>query len=110
MPLSPVDVFPGYTFANNSISIPLAALPNLEVSDVDPATGNAMEVLRQILDKMQAHCASLTPDARPKGATITKPNPTIAAGANVPPGTIRQGYTATFDLMPTALKPANSEK
>lgn len=104
MQIAPDELFAGYSFANNTISIPLAALPGLSSAEADAATGNGMEVLRQIVDASQATIAGLAPTARPTKATITKPNPSIASGSGVAPGTLSQSYTLTFQLQPTGLQ------
>ena len=104
MQIAPDELFDGYSFANNTISIPLAALPGLTAAEADAATGNGMEVLRQIVDASQVAIAGLAPTARPTKGTISKPNPSIANGQNVAPGTLRQTYTLTFDLQPTGLE------
>lgn len=104
MQVSPGQIFDGYTFANNTITI---ALPELLAAQADPVAGNGMEVLRQILEQAYSRVASLAPAARPTKATITKPNPTIATGSAIAPGTMRQAYNTTFDLMPVALEPAS---
>lgn len=102
----PTQLFPGYTFANNSITIPIADLPGLTAAEADPATGNAMEVLRTIIERAQVQLAALTPETRPTRSTLTKAQPSIALGVGIAPGTLRQSYTATFDLTPTGLEPA----
>lgn len=107
MQIAPDELLPGYTFANNTISIPLSALPGLTAAEADATTGNAMEVLRQIVDASQATIAGLAPTARPTKASIAKPNPSIASGQNVAPGTLRQVYTLSFDLQPTGLELAS---
>lgn len=104
MRISPVQLFPGYTFESGEIRIPIAALTGLTAAESDPTTGNAMEVLRQLVDYANNQVAGLAPTARPTKATIAKQNPSIASGINVSPGTLRQAYTLTFDLQPTALE------
>lgn len=104
MRISPVQIFPGYTFESGEIRIPIASLTGLTPAEANPVTGNAMEVLRQIVDHAQNQVASLAPTARPTKATITKPNPSIASGVSVAPGTLRQVYTLAFDLQPTGLE------
>jgi hypothetical protein len=63
-----------------------------------------MEVIRQIVDRTHVALIALAPTARPTKATVAKPNPAIASGANVTPGTLRQTYALTFDLQPTGLE------
>jgi hypothetical protein len=106
MQISPIEIFSGYTFdtAANEIRIPLAALPGLSPAEADAATGNGMEVIRQIVDRTHSVVTALAPTARPTKATVAKPNPSIASGANIPPGTLRQTYALAFDLQPTGLE------
>ena len=109
MQISPSEIFAGYTFDStaNEIRIPLAALPGLTAAEANASTGNGMEVIRQIVDRTHSQLASLAPTARPMKATVAKPNPSIASGANVTPGTLRQSYNLSFDLQPTALELAS---
>ncbi|MEG4419386.1 hypothetical protein QUA70_12355 [Microcoleus sp. LAD1_D5] len=109
MQVAPIDIFPGYTLTADglSIAIPLAALPGLTATEANATTGNAMEVVRQVVDRTQSVIGGLAPTARPTKAAITKAVPTIATGLGVQPGTLRQAYNLTFDLTPTALEPAS---
>lgn len=102
----PTQLFPGYTSDGTTITIPLADLAGLTAAEANPATGNGMEVLRTIIAKAEAQLLALTPTARPTRSTLTKAVPTIAVGQGIEPGTLRQSYTATFDLTPTGLEPA----
>ncbi len=104
MKISPAQLLPGYTFESGEMRIPIAVLTGLTAAEADPTTGNAMEVLRQLVDHANNQVVSLAPAARPTKATIAKQNPSIASGINVSPGTLRQAYTLTFDLQPTALE------
>lgn len=101
----PTQLFPGYTSDGTSITIPLAALSGLTVAEANAATGNGMEVLRQIIENAQTRVTALTPESKPARSTLTKAQPQIAVGTGIPAGTLRQSYTATFDLTPTALEP-----
>ncbi len=104
MKISPAQLFPGYTFEAGEIRIPIAALTDLTAAEANATTGNAMEVLRQLVDFTQGQVAALAPTARPTKATITKANPSLASGANAVPGTLRQSYSLAFDLQPTSLE------
>lgn len=104
MRISPIQLFPGYTFESGEVRIPIAALAGLTAAEANATTGNAMEVLRQLVDYANNQVASLAPTARPTKATIAKQNPSIASGINVLPGTLRQTYSLSFDLQPTALE------
>jgi len=103
--ISPQQIFPGFASDGTLITIPLTDLVGLTAAEANPTTGNAMEVLRVIIDRAQAALNALAPAARPSRATIDKAAPTIAFGTGVPVGTLRQTYTATFDLTPTGLEP-----
>lgn len=107
MQIAPSELFVGYTFSADTISIPLSALPGLTAAEADATTGNGMEVLRQVVDRSYVAIAALAPTARPTKATVAKPNPAIASGAGVSPGTLRQAYALTFDLQPTGLELAS---
>lgn len=102
----PTQLFPGYTSDGTAITIPLADLTGLTAAEANAATGNAMEVLRTIIDKAQAQLAALTPETRPVRSSLTKGAPSIAVGTGIVPGTLRQTYSASFDLTPTGLEPA----
>jgi hypothetical protein len=104
MRISPEQLFPGYTFESDEIRIPIAALAGLTPAEANPTTGNAMEILRQLVDYANSQVTSFAPTARPTRATIAKQNPSIASGLNTTPGTLRQTYTLSFDLQPTALE------
>ncbi|MEG4529889.1 hypothetical protein [Microcoleus sp. D2_18a_D3] len=104
MQVAPAEIFTGYTSDGTNITIPLASLPGLTAEEANATTGNVMEVSRQILDRLHSGITALAPTARPTKATVAKQNPSIATGANIAPGTLRQGYTLTFDLTPTALE------
>ena len=105
-PVNPAQMFPGYSSDGTAITIPLADLEGLTAAETDPTTGNAMEVLRALVEKMQMRINELTPAARPTRATLTKDAPVIATGTGISPGTLRQGYRLTFDRTPTGLEPA----
>jgi hypothetical protein len=109
MQISPNEIFTGYTFDTtaNEIRIPLASLPGLSATEAAATTGNGMEVIRQIVDRTHSAVTALAPTARPTKATVGKPNPSIASGAGVVPGTLRQNYTLSFDLQPTGLELAS---
>lgn len=107
MQIAPDELFVGYAFSADTISIPLSALPGLTAAEANATTGNGMEVLRQVVDRAQVAIAALAPSARPTKATVVKPNPSIASGVNVVPGTLRQGYNLTFDLQPVGLELAS---
>jgi len=109
MQISPIGIFTGYTFDTvaNEIRIPIASLPGLSVAEANATTGNGMEVIRQIVDRTHATLTALAPASRPTKATVAKPNPAIASGANVTPGTLRQAYNLSFDLQPVGLELAS---
>jgi hypothetical protein len=111
MQISPSEIFAGYTLdtAAGEIRIPLASLPGLSAVEADATTGNGMEVIRQIVDRTHSAVTALAPTARPTKATVAKPNPSIASGAGVMPGTLRQSYALTFDLQPTGLELATEQ-
>lgn len=102
----PTQLFPGYTSDGTSITIPLVALPGLTAAEANSSTGNAMEILRTIIDKANAALIALTPETRPTRASLTKGQPSIAIGTGIASGTLRQTYTVSFDLTPTGLEPA----
>jgi hypothetical protein len=104
--VTPIQLFPGYLSDGLTITIPLTDLPGLTAAEAS-STGNGMEILRVILDKAQAQLVVLTPETRPTRASLTKGQPSIATGTGIQPGTLRQTYTATFDLVPTGLEPAS---
>ena len=104
-PVTPVQIFPGFTSDGTLISFTIADLEGLSAAEADATTGNAMEVIRVILEKAQAQLNVLAPAARPARASLTKAVPTISPGPGVPPGTLRQVYTFSADLTPTALQP-----
>jgi hypothetical protein len=103
--VSPIQLFPGYVSDGTVITIPLADLPGLTAAEANAATGNAMEVLRIIVERFQMALVTLAPTARPTRATLEKAAPTIAFGTGIAPGTLRQVYTMSFDLTPTGLQP-----
>ncbi|MCC3575579.1 MAG: hypothetical protein JGK30_28325 [Microcoleus sp. PH2017_40_RAT_O_B] len=109
MQIAPNEIFAGYTFdtAAGEIRIPLTSLPGLSETEANATTGNGMEVIRQIVDRTHSVVNALAPTARPTKATVAKPNPSIASGLNVAPGTLRQSYNLAFDLMPVALELAS---
>jgi hypothetical protein len=104
--VTPVQLFSGFTSDGTSITIPLADLSGLTTAEANATTGNGMEVLRTIIATAQAQLATLAPAARPTRSTLLKAAPTIATGQGIEPGTLRESYTATFDLRPTGLEPA----
>lgn len=104
--VSPTQLFPGYTFANDAITIPIADLVGLSAEEASATTGNGMEVLRTIIANAETKVTGLSPNAKPTRSTLTKAAPTISVGTGVPAGTLRQTYTASFDLTPTGLEPA----
>jgi hypothetical protein len=59
-----------------------------------------------VVDAVATSVTTLATTARPTKATISKPNPSIATGVGVEPGTLRQSYSLTFDMVPTGLEPA----
>ena len=89
MNVSPSQLFSGYSATATSITIPLSALPILSVAEVDPTTGNGMEILRAIVDKASEALAALTPEASPKRASATKVTPNVAYDV---PGALRSLY------------------
>ena len=109
MQISPNEIFAGYTFdtATSEIRIPITSLPGLSATEANASTGNGMEVLRQIVDRAHSQLTTLAPTARPTKATVAKPNPSIASGVNVAPGTLRQVYNLSFDLQPVGLELAS---
>jgi hypothetical protein len=104
--VTPTQIFPGYSSDGTAITIPLADLTGLTAAEANATTGNAMEVLRTFIDKAQAQLAALTPETRPVRSSLTKAAPSIAVGTGILPGTLRQTYSASFDLIPTGLEPA----
>lgn len=100
MKLSPAQLLPGYTFEAGQIRIPIASLSGLTAAAADPNTGNAMEILRQLVEHTNDQIGHLAPAARPTKATIVKQNLSISTT----PGTLRQNYSISFDLQPTALE------
>lgn len=108
MNVIPTQLFSGYTYDSTAdeIRIPRAALPGLTAAEANATTGNGMEVMRQIVEGASSSLSALAPEAKPTKASITKPNPSIAVGAGVAPGTLRQTYGLSFDLTPTGLEMA----
>jgi len=104
--VNPTQMFPGYSSDGTAITIPIADFEGLTPAEADATTGNAMEVLRAMVEKMQMRLNELAVAARPTRATLTKDAPVIATGAGISPGTLRQGYRLTFDRTPTGLEPA----
>lgn len=106
MNVTPIQLFPGYTATATEITIPLADLSGLTATEANATTGNGMEVVRAIIDKLNAKIVALAPTARPVRSAVAKAAPAIAFGAGIPEGTLRQTYTLSFDLVPTGLEPA----
>ncbi len=105
--VTPTQLFAGYTYdaTAGEVRIPIAALSGLTAAEANATTGNGMEVLRTIVDGANAAIAALATTARPVRASISKPNPSIATGTGIEPGTLRQTYSLSFDLTPTGLEP-----
>ncbi|WP_293335942.1 hypothetical protein [Microcoleus sp. CAWBG58] len=103
--IPPTEVIPGYEFdeLTGKITIPIAALA-LSSAEANATTGNAMEIVRQMLDKMAIFIARLEPTEQLTRSIIAKPDPTIAIGFDLPPGTLRQTYIVSFDLQPILLE------
>lgn len=103
--ISPTELLPGYEFDSSTgkISIPISSL-GLTTSEANATTGNAMEVVRMVLNKMAMLIAGLDPIEQPTRSIIAKPDPTIAIGFDLPPGTLRQTYIVSFDLQPIVLE------
>lgn len=103
--ISPAQVFSGYEFDQQTgkISIPISSL-GLTTSEANATTGSAMEIVRQTLDKMATFVATLDPIDQPIRSVVTKPDPTLASGFGLPPGTLRQTYEVSFDLQPIVLE------
>ena len=101
---SPAELFPGYSFneVTGKITIPIAEL-SITPAEANPITGSAMELVRQVLDKMAMFVAQTNPAMQPVRSVIGKPDPTIATGIDLPPGTLRQTYLVSFDLQPIVL-------
>jgi len=104
-PVTPVQLFPTYAFDGTLLSFSIADLVGLSAAEADPTTGNAMEVIRVILERAQAQLNTLAPTARPTRSSLTKGAPIISPTSGVPPGTLRQTYTFSADLTPTELEP-----
>jgi len=104
-PVPPIQIFPSYTSDGTVITIALSDLQGLTAAEANPNTGNAMEVIRAILEKGQTQLNALAPTARPTRSTLSKAVPSISPSSGVPPGTLRQIYTFSVDLTPTNLEP-----
>jgi len=103
--VNPSQIFPNYTSDGTSITIPLTDLEGLTAAEADATTGNAMEVVRAIVEKTHMQLTSFATTARPTRASIIKDAPAIAVGAGIAPGTLSQGYRLNFNLTPTGLEP-----
>lgn len=103
--ISPTQLLPGYEFdpSTGKMSIPISSL-GLTTSEANATTGSAMEIVRMVLDKMAVFVADLGPLAQPTRSIVAKPDPTIAVGFDLPPGTLRQTYIVSFDLQPMVLE------
>jgi len=70
--LKPNQIFPNGTADSTSLSIPYADLPSLTQAEATPTTGNAAEVMRNILDKAYNQLQAVATADRPTQFTITK--------------------------------------
>jgi hypothetical protein len=68
----PTTVFPGYTFDNDTLHIPLSALPTLKAEDADPETGDSRQVLHAINATTYKWLKELNEEDRSTKLTIQK--------------------------------------
>lgn len=106
MNVTPSQLFPGFSATATTITIPLSALPILSGTESDPLTGNGMEVLRAIVDKVSESLAALTPETSPKRSNAVKTPPSVAYDV---PGALRQTYALSFDIFPIGFEPASEQ-
>jgi hypothetical protein len=86
-------IFKSDSFENNTLIIPLPALPGLTASEANEATGDGREVLRSIYEAAFNAYNALSPTAKPTKMILTKSNPQ-GIGINQ----ISQAYSASFSL------------
>lgn len=98
--LSPTNLFTGYeelapagSATAASIAIPKAAIPALSEDEADPATGNAMEIVRAILNKAYVTISNLPNDERPTKASIVRQDIKF-----LPNGNYERTYIVKFEL------------
>jgi hypothetical protein len=103
MTLTPIEIFPGYTFSsvNNTFTIPLADLNSvLTATEANATTGDGREIIRAIIEKVTAAIEGMTAAERPKFMTVTRGS---IVGVNNT--TIRRSFTITFEenITPAAI-------
>jgi len=96
----PPALLPGFTLLDaaeaapsQGIFIPLASLPALTAGEANETTGDGRKVAYELTKALQTNYAALADNAKPAKMAITKATPT---GIN--PTTVRQAFTASFDL------------
>ena len=102
--MKPTDLFPGYEFSNNNITIPISNLPVLSSSEASPTTGDGRELIRAFIEAAMLAYEATPIENRPKFMTITR-----GSIVGVSSSTIRRSFTISFeeniDAVSTSLRP-----
>ena len=95
--IQPTDIFSGYTADGTALTIPYTAIPGLTSAEAHPATGDAREVLRLILEKYFTTIQALPTSEKPAFMTITR-----GSLVGLDSVTVRRSYQLSFDESVTA--------
>ena len=96
--VSPTAVFTGYTFASNTVSIPLSALPGLSSAEADASTGDIRAVLTAIIEQANVAITALSAGSKPTNFTIASTRSTT--GSNIE---VNWSVKGTFPLTVSSL-------
>ena len=90
--IQPTDIFSGYTADGSGFTIPFASIPGLTAAEAHPATGDAREVLRLILEKYFSAIETMPVNERPVSMTINR-----GALIGLTASSVRRSYSISFE-------------
>ena len=94
---APTELWSGYTYANDTLSIPLADLDGLSAAEANATTGDWRAIMQALLVTLYNHYNGLETADKPAALVVSTPS-VQAVNSGDFAGTVKATYSTSFYL------------
>ena len=94
---APTALWPSYTYANDALVIPLAALDGLSAAEANATTGDWRAIMQALQVTLYNHYNELPALDKPESMVVSTPSVSAISSGNFA-GTIKATYSASYYL------------
>ena len=94
---APTALWPSYSYADATLSIPLAALDGLSAAEADATTGDWRAIMQALQVTLYNHYNGLDAGDKPEAMTVSTPSVSAISSGDFA-GTVKATYSASYYL------------